>query len=209
MKREPEFPMMTKILRPSEKGEAKLDYVTVSKELARFENMKNAWTPGGTIYDVEPGTYARLIVGDTLLMTDTPMERRTNTAFLRRANGRVLVAGLGLGMVLHGILAKPEVTHATVLEISQDVIDLIAPSLEKYRKRLTLIHAAALAWKLPKGETWDTIYFDIWPTVTEDNLEDVARLSRRFARRLNRANPSAWMGAWMADHLRAMRRAYA
>lgn len=200
---------MTKILRPGVKGGAKLDYVTVTKREADFDNMRNAWTPGGSVYDVEPGTYARLIVDDVLMMTDTPMERRSNDRLLWKANGRVLVAGLGLGMVLHGILRKKEVTHVTVLEISQDVIDLIAPSLEKYAKRLTIIQADALAWVPPKGEMWDTIYFDIWPTVSDDNLTDVARLSRRFSRRLNRTNPGAWMSAWMADHLRVMRRAYA
>jgi hypothetical protein len=60
-----------------------------------------------------------------------------------------------------------------------------------------------------KGFNWktkqmfDTIYFDIWPTISTDNLAEMATLNRRFARRLN---PGGWRGSWMEDSLKYDRR---
>jgi len=63
---------------------------------------------------IRPGRYARLHVGHVLMMSDTDMERRSNVQVVQQARGHVLIAGLG--MILHPILAKPEVTRVTVVE---------------------------------------------------------------------------------------------
>lgn len=44
---------------------------------------------------------------------------------------------------------------------------------------------ARLEVNAPKGQKWDTIYFDIWPDVCIDNLEGAARLARKFSPRLD------------------------
>lgn len=199
------FPRMVDLLTPGKTGSAAIDYVTVSKEAAQLGNMRAAFSPGGSVDMVSPGTYARLVVDGELMMTDTDMERRTNREVLRHAHGDVLIAGLGLGMIVHPMLANPAVRSVTVLESSADVIALIAPSFANQPK-LIVVHADTFTWKPTRGQLWDVIYFDIWPTVSEDNLSEMATLARRFARRLNRVNSRAWMGAWRKEELRHRRR---
>ncbi|MCV5648158.1 hypothetical protein OFN55_36090, partial [Escherichia coli] len=77
---------------------------------------------------IPPGRYRRLSNGWDVVMSNTPMEIRTCQDFIERATGRVLINGLGLGMVLHAILQKDDVTHVTVIEKEQDVINLVAAS---------------------------------------------------------------------------------
>jgi predicted membrane-bound spermidine synthase len=201
------FPKMTTLLQPAERGVSKIEHITVTKEMASLGNMRASFTPGGWLFLVTPGEYARLSVRGQLVMTDTQMEQRSNEAFVRQANGRVLVAGLGLGMILHPVLAKANVEHVTVLEKEQSVIDLVGPSLAHYGERLTIVAADAFDWKPAKGERWDTIYFDIWPHICSDNLDDYARLVRRYSPRLTRkTNVRAWLGGWLVEYLRDMRR---
>lgn len=202
-KRRDIFPDMHRLVKPGKLGEAAIDHITVSKEEAKAYNF-GAILSGRGSDQVEPGKYARLAVAGELMMTDTPMERRTNTEFVRRANGRVFIAGLGLGMIVHAVLDKPEVEHVTVLEKSKDVIKLVGPTIES--KKVTIVHGDVFEWTPPKGEKWDTIYFDIWPTIGTDNLPEMARCSRRFMHRLNRANPKAWMGSWRQKELQARKR---
>jgi spermidine synthase len=88
------------------------------------------------------------------MMSDTNMERRSNWQVKDNAHGRVLIAGLGIGMILHPILdptraiisrrageALQPVEHVTVVELNQDVIDLVAPSLARYGDRVTIVKA--------------------------------------------------------------------
>jgi spermidine synthase len=153
---------------------------------------------------VTPGRYARLYVGNTLMMSDTPMEHRTNSQIMQECNGDVFIAGLGIGMVLSAVLKHSEVRSVMIVEKYQDVIDLVAPHYSD--KRLTITCADILEWHPPKGRKWDTIYFDIWPNICTDNLKDIAKLHRRFSSRLNRANPKAWMDSWQREALVAIRR---
>jgi hypothetical protein len=184
---------MTKILKPASKGDARIEHFTVSKQDAAFQAMRGDC--------IAPGTYARIYADGELMMSDTDMERRSNWTFAHKAHGRVLIAGLGLGMILTG-MDQAKVTDVTVVEKSQDVIDLVGPHFPKVRT----ICADILAWQPPKGEKWNTIYFDIWPHICTDNLKDMAVLHRRFASRLDRSDPDAWMGSWMRDVLKARQR---
>jgi len=153
---------------------------------------------------VPPGKYVRLFVDGDLMMSYTPEEIRSNMDFIIFATGDVLVAGLGLGVILHKPLEREDVKSILVIEKSQDVIDAVLPHIR--HPRLEVVCADIFDWRPPKGRKWDTIYFDIWPDICVDNLEDVSRLKRKFARRLRRDNPKAWMAAWQEDTLRYMRR---
>lgn len=189
------FVPMHKILRAGERGNAKLEKYTVSKSKARLETVLNPRQ------GVDAGKYVRLCVDGELMMSDTPWEQRTNYEVVREARGDVLIAGLGLGMIVLPILKKPEVTSVTVVEKHADVIALVRPQLPK--RRLTIVNADILTWAPPIGTTWDTIYFDIWRGLCTDQLEEIATLHRRFARR---KRPGGWMGSWCAEELRDRRR---
>lgn len=138
------------------------------------------------------GTYKRLIVDGACMMSNTPMEIRTNMPILRAATGDVLINGLGLGMVLTEILKKPDVHSVTVIESREDVIKLVAPTFADDR-RVTIIHADAFTWKPPKDAYYDAVWHDIWPDVCGDNYPQMKTLHRRYARR------AAWQDSWQRE----------
>jgi len=148
-----------------------------------------------------PGTYCQLYVRGTLMMSDVPFEQKTNREFVRRARGDVLLAGLGIGMVLVPVLNKPEVSSVTVIEKYRGVIELVQPYVA--HPKLDVQLADIFEWQPPKGQSWDTLYFDIWSNITTDSLREITKLKRKFARR---KKPGGWMGAWLEDHLRALKR---
>lgn len=135
-----------------------------------------------------PGTYTRLMRGSTLVMSDTPDEKRDHYDFVRRARGHVLIHGLGLGMVLGAVLGKLEVSSVTVIELSQDVINLVGASYDD--PRVTIVCADALTWEPPKGARFGAVWHDIWDDICSDNREDMKLLHRRYGRR------STWQGSW-------------
>jgi predicted membrane-bound spermidine synthase len=183
-------------------GVARVEHITLSPEQAAVLAMESRdWR-------LQPGRYTRLFVRDELVMSDTLMELESNWPAVCRANGRVLVAGLGLGVILVPMLASPRVEHLTVVEREPDVIALVAPAFLTHLAsgRLEIIEGDIFGWRPPRGARFDTIYFDIWPDISVANLPAIARLHRRFGRRLNRRNPDAWMGSWQHARLLDERR---
>ena len=195
------FPRMPDILPEGQLGIAKVDHFEISEQASSFSGLR-AVIQGRRDDFVPPGKYARLIVGRELMMTDTQMERRSNYEVVRRARGHVFIAGLGLGMILHPILNKPEVTHVTVVEKFGDVIRLVGPTLP-HPEKVTFVEADALDYKPAKGTKFDVIYFDIWPSTSQDNLPDMTRLHRRFA---HFKAPGGWVDSWMKSTLTDMKR---
>lgn len=129
--------------------------------------------------DLPPGIYTRLSCRKGgLFMSDTPAEYRDAAWFIHVAEGSVLISGLGLGMVVKAILKKAEVTHITVLELEADVINLVAPSYPD--PRLRVIHADCRTWKADRQ--FDHAWHDIWPDVSEDDLPEMASITRRYAK---------------------------
>jgi spermidine synthase len=137
-------------------------------------------------------------------MSDTRMEKVFSGEVVDKAHGSVLVAGLGLGMVIFPILEKKEVKMVTVVELNYDVIKLVKPRVKS--PKLRIIHSDIAVWLPPKGEKYNTIFFDIWPTICQDNLQEVAILHQAFKNRLDRSDPECWMGSWCAHYLRGQRR---
>jgi spermidine synthase len=156
---------------------------------------------GGSIFRMYNGKYVRLHINGELMMSDTGMERISNRAFMHKAKGRVLIAGLGIGLIISNIIENPEVTEIVVIEKYQDVIDLVLPKFNN--PKLKVICADIDEWKPEKGEKFDTIYFDIWADITTDNLEHIKKLHNRF--KLFKAN-DGWMNSWMKEYLQDIKR---
>jgi hypothetical protein len=180
-----------------ESGDWKIERFVISEEEAVFGRIRAAVNGRGGIV---AGTYTRLTRGRTIVMSDTPDEMRDHYAPVVNAKGRVLIVGLGIGMVLDACLSKEGVEHVTVVEMSPDVIKLSGPHYqEKYGDRLTIIEANIFEWKPPKGEKWDVAWFDIWDDLCEDNLPEMTKLKRKFGRR------AAWKGCWSEREVRRRR----
>lgn len=189
------FPSMVEIVPECELGVARIEHFDVGHSASRISAMR-----GGEGY-VPEGRYARLRVHGELMMSDTRMEHMTNYDFVRFAKGNILVAGLGLGMILHPILDKDSVTNVTVVEKYADVITLIRPTIP--HPKLTLINADIYEWKPSKGIKYDCIYFDIWAEQSTDTLEDMKKLHLRFR---SYKSPSGWMESWRREFLKAQKR---
>lgn len=126
-----------------------------------------------------PGTFTRLVHKDRgVIMSDTDAEIKDFRRFVVRAEGNVLVAGLGMGLVVQNLLDK-DVT-VTVVEIDKDVIELTGSQLND--DRLKIVNADIFEWKTK--EEFDYGFFDIWDSICEDNLEEMTKLKRKFARRV-------------------------
>jgi hypothetical protein len=142
----------------------------------------------------EPGRYTQLFRGQHLVMSDTPAERYDHIQFVGEATGDVLISGLGLGMCLGAVLHRPEVKSVTVLEISADVISLVAPSYKD--PRVNIIQTDARQWVPPKGKRFGAVWHDIWDDICGDNLPEMHALNRRYGRRAD------WKGCWSQDLIR-------
>lgn len=175
------------------KGEWSIETFNVEEEDALFSRSRNG------INAVPAGTYKRLLRKNTVVMSNTPMEIRTNRAFIRAARGNVLINGLGMGMVLESVLKKPEVESVTVIELSQDLIDLVSPYFANEEK-LKIIQASAFDYKPEKGAYFDTVWHDIWDYISEDNLKEMATLHRKYGKRCD------WQGSWAKAECQILKR---
>lgn len=137
---------------------------------------------------VPKGEYTRLMRCNTVVMSDTPAEMRDHMFAVHRATGSCLINGLGIGMVLHNILKKDEVTDITVVEISQDVIDLVSPNYTD--DRITFVCADALEYKPPKNKKYGMVWHDIWDYICADNLPEMHKLHRKYGKK------AIWQGSW-------------
>ncbi len=147
------------------------------------------------------GTYTILYRGREVIMSDTPDEIHDHLRFIWKSTGRVLIAGLGLGMVLQAVAKKPEVEHVTVIEQSEDVIKLVYDHYRtRFGRKVEVVHADVLAWKPPRTARWDSAWFDIWDNLCTDNLSEMAILHRRYARRV-----ASYYGSWGHGLLKARR----
>lgn len=184
----------------AEKGVARISKYEFDSKKDIFYNLRASRDMGGIFY-MYTGQYVRLHINNRLMMSDTAMERKTNRAFVNNAKGRVLIAGLGVGLIIQAIIDKEEVTEVVVIEKYQDVIDLVEPIFK--HPKLKVICADIFEYDMPKEEKFDTIYFDIWAEISIDNLEQMKRLHAKYRR--NKRSQDAWMHSWMKDELKKER----
>ena len=189
------FPRMAEIVPEGKRGAARVQHLALQGQAAR-----QASYVAGEYISTPPGTYALLFLknesgSSTCMMSDLGYERSTCLEVVKRAHGHALIAGLGLGMILHPILKNPGVDSVTVIEKCQDVIDLVSPSLPSSSK-LTIVAGDIFGWTPPPGVRYDVMWFDIWPDIAPTRLPEMAELHGRFAPYLNHNNPECWMESW-------------
>ena len=196
------FPNMREIIPEGESGNLRIEHFEISSKEAKFAVMKAGFSRNYLGRMIRPGKFCRLVNGestfDKVLMSDTHAERNTNRDVVNAAHGDVLIAGLGLGMIICPIAQKDEVNSTTVIEISQDVIDLVEPYIRKYLKddadKITIIHEDIFEYK--PTQKFDTIYFDIWGSFSGDEYPDTKKLIRKFSGSLVR-DDDYYMDCWM------------
>ena len=149
---------------------------------------------GGGLFKMYDGDYVKLHVDGELMMSDTAMERKSNKEIVENAKGKVIIAGLGLGVILTQILENENVSKVVVVEKYQDVIDLVKPKFT--HPKLEIVNSDIHQFET--DETFDTIYLDIWPTISTDNLDEIFELEFKFRKILN---IDGYIDSWMKNLL--------
>ena len=114
-----------------------------------------------------------------IVMEDSARELRKHLPIWLAGRGRVLVTGLGLGCVVRGLLANPDVDQVDVVELDDDILRVIGPEFA-CDPRVYLHAGDALEIELPGR--FDYAWHDLW--VEGPGLQLLhARLFHRFSRR--------------------------
>lgn len=148
-----------------------------------------------------PGVYTMLTLDGHLWMSDTTAERRDHFEPLyqmwKNDARRVLVNGLGLGMIVKAALTLPSVEHIDVVEVDPRVAKLVGSHYEASgRVQIHVCDAYDQAKLWPRGTRWDVGWSDIWSELSEDHLWDMARLNRSYGQRCD------WHACWGQDVIR-------
>ena len=117
---------------------------------------------------ISPGRYVKLLHKRECVMSDTDMEKRTNSSFVINAHGNVLIGGLGIGLILLAIQDKKEVKQITVVEKNMEVIELVGGQLP-LNSKVHIVHDDVFDYN-PLFK-YNTIYMDIWNYINSDVYE--------------------------------------
>lgn len=130
-----------------------------------------------SISGIKKEKYARLKINGSCMMSETPMEHRTNYKFILNAYGDILIGGLGIGMIILPIQDSPNVKSITVIEKNLDVIKCIQHQLP-FNDKVKIINEDVFDYK-PERK-YDCIYMDIWAYVNKDIYEEMKKLKRKY-----------------------------
>jgi len=193
------FKQMSQLIPEQESENFKIVHHIATESDIRGLKLRDAIQGRIEYLGFEPGTYLELRTKQSLfcnvVMSDTPMELRTNLDAIYNSNGNVLIGGLGIGAILLLIQERPEVKSVIVIEKYKEIIEMVKPFLP-LNEKVKIIEADIFEWLPEKNNKFDTIYFDIWNNVCSDNLEDMKILKKRFRKFLNKENSEKWMGCW-------------
>ena len=193
--------------------EIKSDTYTISKfelsvERVRIDKVRNMMDGNGWLTNgLQPNfPYVRLYKnGEGVMMSDTPMERNSNRDFVKKANGDVLIFGLGLGLIILPLLQAEDVKTITVVELHQDLIDVVEPILkaQDHADKLSIVQGDCFEYHkdLPKEKKWDCVYGDIWIDINGDNYPEMKTITKNFKHRINRKNPNCILDHWLKTEM--------
>lgn len=140
-------------------------------------------------------------------MSLTPMELESHMPHIAAATGKVAVVGLGMGMYLHNVLQKSDVTSVTMFEKDRQVTELLKkrsdftewPDIGKLRP---ILYRDVLTCN-PINAEFDHLYVDIWATLGDENARaNMVSVSQRI-----RATSHSWWGMeldfieWCTTHM--------
>jgi spermidine synthase len=120
--------------------------------------------------------HKRIVIDGITWMEDTPLERRQRQFAIDKCEGSVCVAGLGLALVVKELAAKPEVKSITVVEISQEVVDLVWEKRSKCRIVVSDIEDYLKKTKVK----FDYIYLDCYLGGEADLMQKHRKLAEKL-----------------------------
>ncbi len=109
-------------------------------------------------------------------MVDDPPHYWSMQDYASRSMGKVLVAGLGLGLVLWDLSNNVDVNSITVIELNKDVIGLISPLLPKVEDcdmEFRIINKDFYEFINETEEQFDRLIIDLWTTSCKEETREV------------------------------------
>lgn len=143
-------------------GRAKITRPISRKGFYRMEGVR-----GYDYYEVtKPIPITSLMIGRETVMVDDPLQWIGMQELANHCKGKVITAGLGLGLVTHALAGNPAVKSITVVEREADVIELVKPRvLDAVRSR----NGSSPEIEIIKGDIfenitqgYDVLILDIW-----------------------------------------------
>lgn len=114
-------------------------------------------------------SFTELLISGKVWMVDSPEYVWSLESFAERAHGKVLVAGLGLGIVVHQLVKNPKVTDITVVEINADVIAAVECFLPR-DKRIHIVHDDFYKFIKTDRKQRDTVIWDLAVLSPDDSI---------------------------------------
>lgn len=109
-------------------------------------------------------------------MVDDPPHWWSMQNYAANSAGKVLVAGLGLGLVTGELLNNIDVDSITIIECNKDVIGLISPLLPKAEDvKFDIINGDFYDFIIETNEKFDRIIIDLWVTGSLEETLTVLR----------------------------------
>ena len=95
-------------------------------------------------------------------MADDAVDYISMQKYAQAASGKILTAGLGLGLVIYELAKNEAVEHITIVERSPEVRDLVYGYIPK--EKVTLVMGDYWDFIEKDNTDWDMIITDIWTT---------------------------------------------
>ena len=140
----------------SKKGTAELTRKNYAKGIYVMEGVRDT-----DFFCVEkPIPVTNLKIKNKVVMVDDPLHQWGMEDLAKKAHGKVLVGGLGLGLVAHELAKNRKVSEIVVVEKNPDVLDLVTPLVPK-RVKVRRGDIFERKYSESDGE-YDTIILDLW-----------------------------------------------
>ena len=165
-------------------GDWEVKKINVNKEEADWHNLRCSVKREERGREIEVGEYTQLLRNNSTIMSDTPAELRDFDDFIVKAQGHVLITGLGLGLVTKAVCDKENVKSVTVIEQSEDVFNLVGNHITS--EKLTIIIADAYTFdpypilKKLGIKKFDYMWHDIWDDICGDNIKMFVRMKDHY-----------------------------
>lgn len=190
---------------PRRVGDWAIQKFTVD-DVGAFLHNHNEIDPGRWIVT---GDYTSLVwYGDpekpkgVLVMSDTPAEIMDHTEFIDKAYGRVLINGLGIGMVAHALLHEDKrecIESIDIVEKNKEVIDLVSHYF-KDEPKVTIHCADAFEMEWPEDAYWHCAWHDIWYYINPSDYPQMKQLMKKYRSRT--LYQDCWTRRWLLGFIR-------
>lgn len=146
-------------------------------------------------------TFHELLEDKGVWTTDYPQEQHSQIDIVKDFSGRVLVGGLGIGLIIKALDDLPAVKEIVVIEIQKDVIELVWKHLKL--KKAKVVQADLFEYLEKTKEKFDYAFYDIWTPTGEHVLKTHIRELRALSEGIvaKQDNIACWMEDVMVGQL--------